>query len=223
MPDREPLAPLWSPSSPLLAGIVTATPDFLASASCFITWLNPTVLGQRMVAHLVLVMLLEFIVVHSAGFIGVVIVGDTAKGKKILALIGLGALYSLFTGAFALGEHTWWPFTTFWILILNRIMSVLISPTDDVRAFPVVMITWAVGAALYLAFAALTSALPIPALGITPDVIAAQGFHLSGLWVDEPWRPIAFGAFYFFAFGVAELLIAYRAAAPAKARRFGFA
>jgi len=222
MPDRQALAPLWSPS-PLLAGVVTATPDFIAAGSCLITWLYPTWLGQRMVAHLVLVMLVEFIVIHSAGFIGVVVVGDSSKPKKILALIGLGLLYSLFTGAFALGEHTWWPFTTFWVLIANRIMSVLISPAEDIRAFPVVIVLWAIGAALYLLGAVITSAAPIPALGITPAVIAAQGFHVSGLWVDEPWRPLAFGVFYFAAFGVAEMLMAWRMGARAPSVRYDFA
>jgi hypothetical protein len=195
-----------------VAGLVTATPDFLVAASCLLTWLQPTRLGQRMVAHLVLVMLLEFIVVHSAGFIGVVIVGNGSRLQKVLVLLGLGLLYSLFTGGFSLAEHTWWPFTTFWILVANRILSVLVSPAEDLRDFPVVMVMWATGAALYLFGAALTSALPVPSLGVTPAVVALQGFRSSGLWVEEPWRPLAFGVFYFALFGVAEMFIAMRMA-----------
>lgn len=196
---------------------MTATPDFLAAASCLLTWLQPTRLGQRMVAHLVLVMLLEFIVVHSAGFIGVVIVGGRSRLQKVLALAGLGLLYSVFTGGFSLAEHTWWPFVTFWILIANRILSVLVSPAEDLRDFPVVHVMWAIGAALYLAGVAVTSVLPIPRLGVTPAIVALQGFHSSGLWIDEPWRPLAFGVFYFGLFGVAELLMASRIAASSSA------
>ncbi|MEO8031659.1 MAG: hypothetical protein ABJC74_01045 [Gemmatimonadota bacterium] len=215
--SSQPVKPLWSPP-PLVAGMVISAPDFIAAASCLITWLNPTAFGQRMVAHLVLVMLLEFIVVHSAGFIGLVIVGEMPALKKIGALVGLGLLYSVFTGGFSLAEHTWWPFTTFWILIANRIMSVVISPAEDITAFPVVIVTWAIGAVLYLLGAVVSSSIPLPRFGITPEIVALQDFHSAGLWVEEPWRPLAFGVFYFTMFGIAELIMATRMADRGRSR-----
>lgn len=64
---------------------------------------------------------------------------------------------------------------------------------------------WAVSALAYLVLAFFTTLVPMPALGITPEVVAGQHLPGSGLWVDQPQRVIAFGFLYFAAVGVSEL------------------
>ena len=49
----------------------------------------------------------------------------------------------------------------------------------------------------YLGGAIFTAFVPLPSLGITPEVI--ENLHLtgSGLWIEQPWTVLAFGALYF--------------------------
>lgn len=58
---------------------------------------------------------------------------------------------------------------------------------------------------LTMLLAFFTTLVPMPALGITPEVVAGQHLPGSGLWVDQPQRVIAFGFLYFAAVGVSEL------------------
>ena len=85
-----------------LAGLIQAAPDIGLSAVFLITWLRPDTFGPQMVKRLVLVMMLEFIVVHSAGFMGAATVGAGNAFQRIMVILGFGLFYSLFTGAFSL-------------------------------------------------------------------------------------------------------------------------
>ena len=107
-------------------------------------------------------MLLEFIVVHSGGFAGVVMFGDLAPRSKVTALAGLGLFYTLFVGAFALAFHTWWPLASFWGLMANRMMSGLIGQAAPGEEKALAQRGWAAGAVFYLLFAFATTLPPIP-------------------------------------------------------------
>jgi hypothetical protein len=50
---------------------------------------------------------------------------------------------------------------------------------------------------LYLLLIVATAIVPLPALGLTPEIVA--GFHLpgSGTWVEKPQSVLAFGFLYF--------------------------
>jgi len=50
-----------------------------------------------------------------------------------------------------------------------------------------------------------TVMLPVPALGVTQEAIDLQGFSMEGLWIEEPFRVLAFGFLYFAAIGLWEL------------------
>jgi hypothetical protein len=182
-----------------------AVPDLLMGAVYLTAWAAPARLGVQPVAPLTLIMLLEFIVVHSGGFAGRVILGGAPHEKKVASLIGLGFFYTLFVGGFALGFHTWWPLASFWGLMLNRMLSVLLGQAEqgDERAF--LQRGWAAGVMFYLLFGGLTVFLPLPRLGLTPSVVSAQSLPGGGLWIDQPWRVMAFGFLYFTATGLSEL------------------
>lgn len=130
-----------------LGGALSALPDFGLAATFLVTWIAPHALGARMVFDLTLVMLLEFIVVHSSAFMGNVLVGDLNRRKKTAAVLGLGAFYSLFVAGFSLGFHTWWPMLAFWGLTLNRLLSVLLGQAPTGREKTLVMGGWAISVA----------------------------------------------------------------------------
>ena len=206
MSDRafEPFAPgSWT------ARLASGVPDLALSAGCFVTWHSPRLVAPWVTRWILLTMLLEFIVVHSSGFMGVFAFGRESVRSRVLAILGLGALYSLFAGAFSLAFHTWWPLTSFALLTLNRLSGSLLhrDPDDDGSAQGLFIASWAACTLCYLAGAVATTAGTLPRLGFDPAFVASLHLSGGGLWIDEPWRVVAFGAVYFGAVGLLELLV----------------
>lgn len=188
-----------------LGSLFTALPDLGLGAVYLITWIAPYALGRRMVAHLMLVMLLEFIIVHSSGFMGSVLYGDARRVGKVTATLGFGIFYTLFVAGFALAFATWWPIWAFWGLTLNRLLGALVGQATTGAEKTYVQKGWAIGVIFYLAFVFATTLLPVPSLGITSAVRASQHLPGSGLWIDAPHRVIAFGFLYFTSWGISDL------------------
>ena len=189
-----------------LARLTTALPDFGIGLGFLITWIAPLTFGEKALTYFLLVMLLEFLIVHSAGFMGSVVFNrPLAKRIKVKALVGLGLFYGLFAAGFALGFRAWWPLWTIGLLTLNRILVVLTGNVPEGRERLFIRKGWAVSALFYLVFAFATVLLPVPEFGVTAEVIRLQGFTSGGLWIDEPQRVLAFGMLYFTTLGLSEL------------------
>lgn len=166
------------------------------AAMFLVTWFRPFTFGPLTVHHLMFVMLVEFLVVHSSGFLGAIAARDESRRGRAAMFAGLMAFYMLFAAAFSFAYGGWWPMLAFWGLMLSRFPTVVLRPPDR-SGQAVLMINWAAMTVLYLFGAVITSALPMPAFGITQAVIDAQHFKDKGLWPEEPYRVIAFGSAYF--------------------------
>lgn len=188
-----------------LPAVVAALPDLGLSSVFLGTWIAPHWLGVDRIGHLLLVMLLEFIVVHSAGFMGVAALTDNWKFSRAKSILGLGVFYTMFVGGFALAFETWWPLVAFWGLTVNRLLSAIVGKPPRGEAARIVRDGWAVGAIAYIGSVFLTTWLPVPRLGVTSDVVAAAHLPGSGLWIDQPYRVLAAGFLYFLLIGVSEL------------------
>ncbi len=200
------LASAVNTRDPLLARLASTAPDFCLAAAFLITWLAPYTFGERVVAYLMLVMLLEFIIVHSSGFMGSVMISHPlSRRTKVRSLLGLGAFYLLFAAAFSVGFGAWWPLWTILLLTLNRVLVVLTGDLPDGRERDFIRRGWAVGVLLYVGGVFITLFLPVPRFGITPEVVLAQDLPGGGIWIDEPHRVVAFGVLYFFGTGISEL------------------
>jgi hypothetical protein len=136
-------------------------------------------------------------------------------------VIGLGLLYTMFVGAFSLAFHTWWPIASFWVLLANRMLAIVLGKAPEERDFGYIMVGWAVGVACYLGFVLLTATVDIPRLGVTPAVQKAQPPSVGGLWAEEPWRVIALGTFYYATIAVTELFGVGAPPASAQPPRYG--
>lgn len=186
--------------------IMSAIPDFLLAALFLWTWLHPTSLHPQMVKRLVSVVLLEFIIVHSAAFAGIVALSDMQRARKAAALIGLGAIYMLFAWGISAGSDSKWPTIAFFGLMLNRLLGVLLGAVPSEAQKKYLGSCWTVGAAAYVGCVFLTIVTAVPALGVTPDVIASQHFSSGGLWPEQPYRALAVGALYYTIIGAWEIL-----------------
>jgi len=200
--SRTPRSPLaFVP--PALSALGAALPDLALGAVFLTAWVAPQTFQTNIIPKLMLVMLLEFVIVHSSAFMGAMLLGKQRRAKKVKTIIGLGVFYTLFVAGFALGCKTWWPVWSFWGLMLNRLLGMLLgqAPRGEARQF--IQRSWAVSVCCYLGFVFLTTLAPIPALGVTGEF--SRGLPGSGLWVNDPQRVIAFGFLYFTAVGISGL------------------
>ena len=188
-----------------ISAMLSALPDFGLAALFLITWIKPDAIGESMVSYLVVVMLLEFIIVHSSGFMGHIMIGDGDKKNRGIALVGLGLFYTLFVGAFAVSSREWWPLAAFWGMTLNRVLFILLGQAPDGKEKELLQKSWAVGAMFYVLSVTVTVIAPVPEFGITSDVIRSLGFDSDGLWVEQPEHALACGVLYFSAVALSEL------------------
>lgn len=183
--------------------VISSIPDFMMGFAFLATWVDPKALGEDMVSYLFQVMILEFIIIHSAGFMSVVIFGQYPRGKKIGILLGMGLFYTLFVAGFAVGFNSWWPVIAFWGLMFNRMLSVLTGQAGQGKGDDFVKSMWAATVVCYLVSVFAAILLPLPALGVSPEDLAH--LDISGDFVDEPHRMLAWGFLYFTFVGLFEL------------------
>jgi hypothetical protein len=178
--------------------VAAALPDALSSAVFLLVWIAPGVLGPIWVKNLMVTMLLEFLTVHSGGFIGTTVANpDASRASKTKVVLGFGSFYLLFAGAFSLAFEAWWPIAVFAWLLLAKLAVVWLAPlpTAQEQARQAAFTGFAIAG--YVVGVMLTSILPVPRSGIDEAMATAAAIPGSGLWVDEPHRVIAFGALYF--------------------------
>src|SRR5262245_56907878 len=182
----------------LLSRALSALPDAGLGALFLVTWVNPHVFGESVLRRALLAMVMEFVVVHSSAFMGSVLWAPSLGAvKKTLAALGFRAMYSTILVGFALAIGVWWPVWAFWGLTLNRLTNALLARTGTKEVRTRIANDCATSAALYLLWVFATTLLWVPALGITPDVVAAARLPGTGPWVSEPHRVVGAGAGYF--------------------------
>lgn len=198
-----------------------AMPDFALAVVFAIAWLRPDLLTPEKLRLLLVSMLLEFIVMHSGAMMG----GAYAAGDSVKSRLGmmatLAVFYSIFAAAFSAAFHTWWPFLSFWLLMLNRMLVVLLDPRPRPEKTQLVMANWGFTALAYLGWVFGTAMPPIPRMGMTSAVVESMHLEGGGLWIDEPWRVMAMGAGYFATIGIVEVTILPRIAAAGVGRLAG--
>jgi hypothetical protein len=181
-----------------LARFIAAAPDMATSTLYVWTWIDPLHFGNDMVKSLMLVMLMEFLVVHSGAFIGLTVLSDSAtRGQKTVAIVGFGAFYMLFAGAFSLAFHSWWPALSFLWLLGARFAMVWLTPLPKADEVQRQTTLWGLSVMAYLASVFAGVLLPIPQWGITEDVLPTLALPGSGLWIEQPQTVIVGGALYF--------------------------
>ncbi len=184
---------------------ISATPDFIMGLAFLVTWIEPTAIGGNMHTYFLLIMLLEFITIHSAGFMAWAIFADASKFKRFARVIGLGMFYSLFIAAFSLMYGEWWPLGAFWLLVANRIMSALLGDGNDATRQIGLLASWAWSVFCYVLSIMITVVLPMPEFGWTKEYVSRLTFSGGGLWFENPQSLLAAGFLYFTSVAIFEL------------------
>jgi hypothetical protein len=199
--------------------LLAALPDAATATVYAWTWWSPFHFGADTVKSLMLIMLMEFLVVHSGAFIGLTVLSDSAtRMAKTLVILGFGAFYMLFAGAFSLAFHSWWPALSFLWLLLSKFAVVWLTPLAPEDEAQRMRTLWGISVAFYLLAVFAGVILPLPALGLSPEVVPSLHLPGEGLWIEHPHTVIASGLLYFTA--VAWSKWAYR---PRWAKNFNAA
>jgi hypothetical protein len=204
--------------APLSSRMVAALPDAVTAAFFLVLWVHPSVLGAGALRTGLLIMLVEFILLHASAMIGGSLLGRTPGSRfPWTLLLGFAAMYLVFIAAYAWAFRQWWPLLAFAWLLLGKASLAFDRklPTSD-RAHRL-QSGWAVGCLAYLLGAFATIFIPLPRLGLSSGVVAQAELAGSGHWVSYPHTVVAFGLFYF---GVLALVKAtdFRLGPPPKPR-----
>lgn len=162
-------------------------------------WLWPFALGPLAVKTALLVMLLEFFLIHATGFFTAIGgAPDVSRAKRMLSLFGLTLFYLLMVGAFAWSFGEWWPLLAFlWLAVGKAAWAWGTRPGTGDGAQAAAMVAWGGSVVAYIGGVFATLMLPVPRLGMTEAVQPAFGLQGGGVWIEEPHRVVAFGALYF--------------------------
>lgn len=198
--------------TPPRASAWAALPDGITAAGFALVWLFPFALDSLSVKTALLVMLLEFFLIHATGFFTAIGASPkVSRAWRLLALGGLTLFYLAMVVAFARSFGEWWPVLAFLWLAVGKAVWALgtrAKQGDDAALLP--MVAWAGSVVAYLFGAFLTVLVPLPRLGMTEQVQPRFGLEGGGLWIDEPHRVVAFGLVYFGLLCAAKLLLARR-------------
>lgn len=182
------------PAPLLFHRLAAAGPDAVTAGVFLTLWISPLALGASGVRNAVLVMLVEFVLIHAAGFLGGLLLNPALpRGRRVLVLAGFAGFYLMFVGAFMLAFQEWWPVLVFGWLILGK-FGLIVTGRGASEAQASV---WGMSALIYLLGAFATILLPLPRLGVGAEVVGQLGLPGSGLWVEQPHRVLAFGFLYF--------------------------
>lgn len=185
--------------------LASALPDFATAFLFAATWFRPQWLGLHWIKDLVLVVLVEFLVVHSFGFLFVAT--QQAGWGGLLLVLGVGAIYLAFAAALAAAFKSWWPVWMLAWLVGSKLWALLAGGSEGEAQQGYAMGMWLASTLAYLIGCLATAVLPLPRLGVRRHG-REYGIDGKGLWVEQPHRVLAFGLAYFGFVGVARLLLA---------------
>lgn len=176
-------------------GIAAALPCAIAALVYLVTWIRPETLGDTMVRDLLLLMMMEFIMMHASVMMSAIPrIAETRTGRMV-AVVLLAVLYS----AFGVGVPLWlgvpWFIVHFAALVGGRFWAARQLP--DARQEKVQLIGWAVAILAYLLFM-VCSAIPFPRFGIPDGPVDLYGSE----W-QNPQRVIGAGFLYWSALATA--------------------
>jgi hypothetical protein len=175
--------------------VLAVLPDAVSATLFAWLWMLPLAFGPDGVRNAMLVMLVEFILIHSTAFLGAATSATNAsRFRKVGLLAAFGALYLVFIAAFAAAFDAWWPFLAFGWLLLGKLRIIFTARDADGGGAAAI---WAMSALAYLFAVFATLFLPLPRLGLDEAVLSQLQLPGSGAWIDEPHRVIAAGTLYF--------------------------
>lgn len=165
-------------------------PNLAMAAVYMVSWIQPRFFGDDALQTLVPMALLEFIIIHASALLGAMFMIQMSRRRRVAVLVGLGLVYTLFSGGMSLVLEAWWPVLVFWGLLLNKMLLAILGDGKFDRRAGIVMIGWAMHMLFFIA-AVFLAAIAWPQLGMPGSI------RIGGEAVENPARVMAGGVIYF--------------------------
>ena len=165
--------------------------------------MSPDALGAERVGWLFWTLIIEFLVVHSTGFMAAAAYSAADRPARLRSAAMFGFPYLVLTGIFAIALRAWWPFTSFWSLTANRWLGPLIGRAAPKETQRFVIVSWIVSLTLYSLVIPAAMVVAVPELGLAGRGIIPAGMQQSA---GDPQlhRWMAAGGCYFVLNGLSE-------------------
>ncbi|MBS0577017.1 MAG: hypothetical protein JSS45_11460 [Proteobacteria bacterium] len=173
-------------------------PDAITCLGCLWVWLHPLAFGPDAVRCVVLMLVMEFFLIHATGFyMCIPFLIHFRRRVRIAMLVALCALYFLLIASFASTFHVVWPYFAFAWMTVAKIAWIVRNRriTADEQIW--IVGNWAVSVVAYLGAVGIGAILAMPHLGITTELAASLHLPGHGEWIDEPHRAVASAVMYF--------------------------
>ncbi|MEM9314818.1 MAG: hypothetical protein AAGA95_09340 [Pseudomonadota bacterium] len=186
--------------------LASAIPFFLLSCALLNVWRDPMAWDEGgWVRYGVGLLALEFALLHSGVFLGMLLAGAKRASTQLLLGGVLIGFYGFGVWGLAISVDSPRLVWVFAGVMVGRLITIMTAQFEGAAA---VVARSGVGILLYIAGAAGSVFLPIPEWGITDDVVAqVYPDRGEGIWEQHPERAIATAAVYFLLLGLAELFI----------------
>lgn len=190
----------------ILAGLPSALADLITAGMCIAVWIAPGAMPEDLARVTALIMIIEFLSIH--GMVMLPILTIMLAERLPRAALPLAILFYLgFAVGGSLALQTWWPTVFFAWLLLSRYVLPQWNLGGEDEHVDLGQL-WLLSTLLWLGLVFATVLLPVPALGWGSEAIAKYGLPGKGIWVDEPYRLLAFATLYFLALAAFKLLAA---------------
>ena len=184
---------------------LAALPDAVTAGFFLLLWLVPQWLWADALRTGLLMMLVEFILVHATGFLGsMAMVNADDTGRRLKPILLFACFYLLFIAAWSWSFQAWWPLLAFAWLVAGKLVLAW-QPLADADKAERLRSEWGISVLAYLGGVFITMLLPLPRLGLSGTVVAAADLPGSGEWVDKPHTVVAFGLLYFGVLAISKL------------------
>lgn len=185
-----------------------ALPEFALAALFLLTWFQPTLLHPHMVTALVLLILMEFVILHSSIILGVLL--GSAKDPLIRkAGITVGAIYVAFAVVVALASRQFWIIPAFALLTMNRLAPLLNEEALESGPLTRLLLPWLGATLIYMGLSMAVHGLPMPQFGITDTTAVADAVGGTGTFFEAPQAAIAMGFFYYLFSGALDFALSH--------------
>jgi hypothetical protein len=198
----------------LLGRALAAIPS-LAMASVFIiAAVVPDTVGAGFIAYLLVLLLVEFFVIHSSWNIGLVADSNLSRPVQIAAIAALSSAYGLVVYGISLTYGVTWPLWAFLTLTIARLFGIYLAPEPSSRRHHMNR-GWAVSTVLYIVLATVFLVLTIDreyTTGLSGSAGSARGAGAgaAALLGRAPFPydfalALVFGSLYFVLTGLSSL------------------
>ena len=184
--------------------------DVVIAYQFFSIWHHPTMDDLPQLGTLSLLMIFEFIMVHSGVFMAVM--------PKKISLFVLIPFYGVFAWAMnnALDDNT--VMYIYLMVVFNRMRFAFSDVSIEIRNRAFYKSVMAAMMYFFMIFIFVFGADYIPKLGLTEEFISLSGYgkdlKYEGAFVDLPHSAMAFGVFYYCGLALIEALLLKRTFAP---------